>query len=193
MTYDRLKSLIERRGVHAEFGPAGEGWGIEQNPHELACFLMDMAMLDVRSVLEVGTGYRAGFSRFLRQDMGWSVTTLDIVDRPVAGGVEFVRLPHDASLEALERDVEIETFVRQRFAPRSFDLVFIDGDHAYESVWRDHLLYAPLARKVVAFHDIAGLRQCEGVKRFWSELETDNVVLIEPSPRAAGIGWYAVK
>ena len=56
-SYDDLKALIIQRGVHSEFGDAGEGFAIEQNPYELATFLVRMQELGVQSVLEIGTGY----------------------------------------------------------------------------------------------------------------------------------------
>jgi hypothetical protein len=60
----------------------------------------------------------------------------------------------------------VEKLLR-RLAGRRVDLLFIDGDHAYESVRQDFELYAPLTQHIVAFHDMIGT---EGVARFWNEL-----------------------
>lgn len=150
-TYDKLKALIEQRGVHEVFGAYGQGFGIEQNADELARFLVHMQELGVESVLEIGTGWRAGLARFLHDDMGWEVVSVDIHDYGHQhGGVTFV-----TGLESVEG---------------RFDLVLIDGDHSYDAVKRDHEVWGLHANKVIAFHDIAGLRDCEGVLEYWSEI-----------------------
>jgi hypothetical protein len=150
--YAELKALIEKRGVHAEFGDAGEGWGIEQNPHELATFLVRMQELGVQSVLEIGTGYKGGLSRFLAADMGWDVTTVDVKNYGhVFEGVHYI-------------------IGKNAWFDRRFDLVFIDGDHQYQSVHHDYRFYAPLATKAVGFHDMGGKRGCHGVLQFWLDM-----------------------
>jgi len=57
--------------------------------------------------------------------------------------------------------------LKDRLAGRMVDLLFIDGDHSYASVRADYELYAPLARHLIAFHDIFGT---VGVIQFWNEL-----------------------
>ena len=149
--------MIDQRGVHEVFGAPGEGWGIEQSSEELARFLVHMQALGVTSVLEIGTGWRAGLARFLHNDMGWRVTSVDIQNYGHQfGGITFI----SNTIAGFEYPVFNE----------KFDLVLIDGDHTYDAVHFDHDYYAKYAEKVVAFHDIAGLRDCEGVARYWTEL-----------------------
>jgi len=50
------------------------------------------------------------------------------------------------------------------YAP--FDVVMIDGGHAYDTVASDFRNYGPMARKAVVFHDIAQ----PGVKKLWTEI-----------------------
>lgn len=196
--YATLKALIEQRGVHEQLGPVGKGWGIEQNPHELATFLVRMQELGVQSVLEIGTGYKAGLARFLAHDMGWAVTTVDINDYGHSFmGIEFVvLLPHDALVWTGDDNSPFSDMSIQLKGNR-FDLVFIDGAHDYDSVKVDYETYAYCATKAIAFHDIAGLRECEGAYKFWLEMSEEfpnadyqfimNVA--EMSPQQAGIGW----
>lgn len=156
-TYDELKAMIERRGVHPVFGGSGEfDWFIEQNAHELAAFLVHMQALGVRSVLEIGTGWRAGLARFLHDDMGYKVVSVDIHDYGHKfDGIGFVQWE--------EGMIEGGGF-------STYDLVLLDGDHSYEAVKADHASWGTHATKVIAFHDIAGLRDCEGVKQYWRSI-----------------------
>ena len=48
------------------------------------------------------------------------------------------------------------------------NVLFIDADHAYESVKKDFGIYGFLTKNIIAFHDIR-TEQVE-VKRFWEEL-----------------------
>lgn len=190
MNYDPLKSAIERCGVHAVFGEPGEGWAIEQNPHELATFLVAMQALGVHSVLEIGTGYRGGLSRFLAAELGWEVTTVDIENYGHAfPGVHYL----------------IYATARPKFedwdgGDISYDLILIDANHTYESVKADWMYYAPFASKAIALHDIAGLRDCEGVAQFWYELAYQGddglhegyAEAIADNDQRGGIGWQVL-
>jgi hypothetical protein len=175
-TFDELKALIEKRGVHPEFGEPGESWGIEQNSFELATFLVRMQELNVQSALEIGTGYKGGLSRFLAHDMGWDVTTYDVQNY----GHVFTGVHYITGNGLLNID-------------KQFDLVFIDGDHSYDSVKWDYAKYTNLMLKATAFHDIAGLRGCEGVSQLWTEIKQSPLSLksgeiIAPA-KQSGIGW----
>jgi predicted O-methyltransferase YrrM len=55
------------------------------------------------------------------------------------------------------------------------DFLFIDGDHTYEGVKQDFLMYSPFVREggIIAFHDIVKHDHAEGceVDRFWREIK----------------------
>lgn len=63
------------------------------------------------------------------------------------------------------------------FFGRPLDVLFVDGDHAYEGVKRDYELYAPLVRSggLIAFHDIVDgpASSVGGVPRFWREIRDE--------------------
>jgi predicted O-methyltransferase YrrM len=181
-SYAELYALITQRGVHPEFGAAGEGWAIEQNPHELATFLVRCQELGVQSVLEIGTGYRGGLSRFLAQDMGWDVTTVDVQNYGHAfEKVHYVILATDPLSNGI-----------RYLSQRQYDLVFIDGDHRLDKVAADYSHHGLFADKVIAFHDIEGLRDCEGARQFWRELSSRPGIKARGTldlTAPAGIGW----
>src|SRR5574342_1398100 len=93
----------------------------------------------------------------MTETMGWEVTSIDqnAPQTPAPHARFILGTTHDAYPQV---------------AGQKFDLVLIDADHAYDAVTYDYSLYAPLAAKVVALHDIEGLRDCEGVAAFWREL-----------------------
>jgi predicted O-methyltransferase YrrM len=74
-------------------------------------------------------------------------------------------------------DLATRDAVRSFFDDRPLDVLFIDGDHSYDSVQRDYELYAPLVRDggLIAFHDIVDGPEelVGGVPRFWREVRSE--------------------
>jgi predicted O-methyltransferase YrrM len=72
---------------------------------------------------------------------------------------------------------ETRIAVQRYFRTQPLDMLFIDGDHAYDGVRRDYELYAPLVRPggLIAFHDIVEGPESSvgGVPRFWREVRSD--------------------
>ena len=62
--------------------------------------------------------------------------------------------------------------VSEKLGDRKIDFLFIDGDHTYEGVKKDFLIYSKFVRKggLIAFHDIRTVRPGCGVEEFWEEL-----------------------
>lgn len=164
---DRLTPLPVARQVESEFRP----------------FLDLLASTGVRSYLEVGA-YRGGtFYRVMRRlppgSLGVTVDdgrrTVMRNHRPVLAIVgdrlrgDGYRIEHVFG-DSQESDT-IATV--RRLAP--FDAVLIDADHRYAGARRDWESYGPMARRIVAFHDIAEEHTTRAgtrveVARLWREI-----------------------
>lgn len=72
-----------------------------------------------------------------------------------------------------------------------YDFVFIDADHSYDGVLKDIQLYAPLARKLLFFHDIRTTNN-EGLSVYRaitdSQIKLDYEIACEPHNNVMGIG-----
>lgn len=169
MTYEEL-----RPKTHVVLGGDATDGGIEQNAYELLKFTEFIREKKIQTYLEIGLaqGLTAGYM----QDLGLDVTGITI-DPYLLQREDFAVIIGDSH--------DPETVAK--VADRRFDLVFIDGDHSYESVKQDYENYGKLG-KFVAFHDIAGLRNCEGVKRFWGELQGQKLEFVAEGETRSGIG-----
>jgi predicted O-methyltransferase YrrM len=182
VNYHELRGVIEALGVHPVLGPVGQGYNIEQNPLELATLLSSIPA--PQTVLEIGTGYRAGLARFLSEHLGCQVTTVDRWEpqTPAPSARQLIGL---AETEAIVEQVRGE-----------YDLVVIDADHTYEATRQNYERYAEMGR-VVMLHDIAGLRDCEGVAQFWQEISRTKKghlrqnfhEVMDDTEFRAGLGW----
>lgn len=79
----------------------------------------------------------------------------------------------DRYIELMERFFLLHNFRQIRsksemaerlFAPRSVDMVFVDGDHEFESVDKDIRLWYPKVKKLICGHDY-GYADWPGVKQ----------------------------
>ena len=143
-----IAAKIAQRGLNIQDGEPGEGWLIQQNPQEAGAFLSWCMSRGVRSVLELGAGRAGGFARFMVEEMGWRVASVDVravSDHPG----EFI---HASTVDAYPE-----------LYGREFDLVFIDAAHAYTHALRDYCLYQHHA-PIVAMHDIAKRQKAPDAK-----------------------------
>jgi len=61
------------------------------------------------------------------------------------------------------------------FGGKKIDYLFIDGDHTYEGVKQDYIMFSPLVKEggIIAFHDIKTVREDCGVREIWEEVTKD--------------------
>jgi cephalosporin hydroxylase len=80
-------------------------------------------------------------------------------------------------IEGSSHDVNVLRRTAEVLDGRSLDILFIDGDHSYQGVRDDYLLYRDLVSTggLIAFHDIVedngGAFWSGGVPKFWSEIK----------------------
>ena len=153
---------------------------------EIAEFLAHVRVAEPRSVLEIGRGN--GGTLYLLARAAAPDALLVSLDNREDDRAHFRLLRSfargDQSVVIRRADSQSEETrdsVAKVFGPRQLDLLFIDGDHAYDGVRRDYELYAPLVRPggLIAFHDIVdGPESAVGdVPRFWREVKES---LVEP-------------
>ena len=113
-------------------------------------------------IVEIGVWHNAQ-KPFYRELLNAEHIGID-VNRTGPGHPDIVGNSHDPKTLAA---------LKARLAGRPIDLLFIDGDHTYDSVRRDYELYGPLAKYLVALHDISLVRWHDDpsdVIYFWQKL-----------------------
>jgi len=160
--------------------------------------------LNPKAIVEVGTANGGTLFLFARATHPDKIISVDLPGGSFGGGYHFSLIPFFRSLgkkdviqliRANSHSEETLAKVQSRLKGSEVDFLFIDGDHTYEGVEQDFLMYSPLVRKggIVAFHDIVTHDPTEGcaVDRFWNRIKQShrNVEIVEErNQKWAGIG-----
>ena len=141
--------------------------GLWQIPNQFASLLVFLSDKEIHSILEIGT-----FTGYTFAVMMTYLTRFVPEARGITADVD-----QSWSLKSAcngRFSARYVTGTSELFLGERFDLVFIDGDHAYQSVMQDYERVGRLAR-FCAFHDIND-QNVEvypgnelGVPRFWKE------------------------
>ena len=137
------------------------GTGVKhwQYPSQFAPYLAHAARLGVRSYLEIGVRHGGTF-----------LITKALLKPQRAVGVDIDRVPALAGHELLQADSRSRRFGRLA-ASQTWDLVLVDGNHAYDAVRSDVDTVLPHAN-AIALHDIVD-QASPGVRRAWAELQRE--------------------
>lgn len=154
--------------------------GLEQNEQELAMLVDFIQKKDIESYLEIGIA-KGDLMRYM-QELGLITYGITPDIRDSHEGLLNIYYGKSQDAEIIQRVSHLYTY--------SFDLIFVDGDHSYEAVKADYENYKGMCR-YMAFHDILGLRDCEGVAKLWQELKEKHKTLefiADERKYASGIG-----
>ena len=154
-----------------------------QIPEEIKALLEMLASNPPHTVLEIGTA--RGGTLFLLSRSATADARLASIDLPggtFGGGYERIWIPLVRSLPLRGQRLELiradshdpATYAQtlEWLAGAPLDFLLIDGDHRFEGVRRDFLMYGPLVRPggLIAIHDIVPGDEDKvgGVPAFWN-------------------------
>lgn len=179
---------FDNRRIYAKYEPymnKDEEVGLWQRPDELAPLIKHLLReCNIDSFLEVGT-FKASTFLIIR---------------------EFLRLKNK-NLKSLTIDPNrfvLDDFINHfninyrmtdiNSINEQYDLIFIDGDHSYNSVKADYQKALSLNPKYILFHDIND-KYCHGVVALWNEIKNIGMNNIEfkTNDEVMGLGLVILK
>jgi len=166
-----FEKIIKKYPTHHALGGRDKSGGLEQNAWEFNEFCKFLTLNKIKSILEIGMA-QGKFKEFMTNELNIKCEGIDIGNNP------FVDYVGKSSLKKIINKVG------------EYDLIFVDGDHSYEAVKADYKNYKSKC-KFMAFHDMLGLRDCEGVAKLWAELKKEHThweIANENKDIASGIG-----
>ena len=125
----------------------------------------------LNKIVEIGLGGFGGTHRLWREIFA-QVFTIEIDGNTIqkANSNQVFNSAKSYVIQANSHNPNVVTGLRNVLDKQQCDVLFIDGDHSYNGVKTDYLLYSSLVGKggVIGFHDAA--TDLYGVRRFLDEL-----------------------
>lgn len=181
----RVKKTGPINDLDKLFDLASKGWygmiAPIQSRNEFLSLLRTISNPKPRGVLEIGTASGGSLFMFTRIASDEAkIVSVDLPHGSFGGGYPEWKIPLYSSFSLPSQQLTLiradshaaDTFnkVNAYFDKQPVEFIFIDGDHTYEGVRSDFVMYQQLIKKsgFIAFHDI---EYAEGVSRFWSEVK----------------------
>ena len=220
----KLMTFIEKNGngtdIPIDFEPIDDdfsrfppNFGIQQNLEEFQLFIDTCNDLNLRkSILEIGFGYFGSSHMVLRHNFEY-VLSIDI-------SIERMRNFYFNALDFFGKDffdhnksffiqgdsslpqtlIKTQECIKKLSLATGLDVLFIDGNHTYESVLMDFHLYEKFVKidGLVAFHDFNNPMQNGGVPKFLLDLErggflNNRYTVLKKISVARNLGIYVLK
>jgi len=152
---NKILEKIKKYPNHIVLGGNDPSGGMQQNANELEKLCLFIKENNIKTYTEIGIA-KGLLLKFMKEEMGLIVQ-----------GITLEQLPEHENLPVIYGDsTKKETIQKANFS----DLYFIDGDHSYETVKMDYENYKTKCH-FMAFHDMLGYRNCEGVLKLWNDLK----------------------
>jgi cephalosporin hydroxylase len=151
----------------------GKGLKLWQYPHQLAAFAQKISELTIDSYLEIGCRFGGTFI-FLSELLAKRNPNLRAYACNIIQESDFLQQYHlFRAFSYIQLFSQEPLFIDMcRWLKPMF--VFIDGDHSYEGVQNDFLIFSQMPEtKYIAFHDIVS-DVCPGVVKIWQEMKQDD-------------------
>jgi cephalosporin hydroxylase len=147
----------------------GKGLFLWQYPKQYAPFIKFISDKKINSFYEIGCRWGGNFialSQILKQNNpDINLSCCDIIE-PSDLMKEYMKIENVTYHKGSSSSSDIIEKVRN-----NYDMVFIDGDHSYDGVWRDwNIFQDDLNAKYIIFHDIVS-DSCGGVVQLWNQIK----------------------
>lgn len=172
-------------------------YGALANEGELACLLALLNTMGPRVILEIGTWTGGSAWAFGQLPTAERIVTIDPSPQPQAKDT-LAGLHCEATQLRMSSQLP-DTYVAagQLVKPDLADVLFIDGDHLYESARHDFETYSSLVRPggLVVLHDTQGYPGVDLVQvpRLWAQIRpayrTTELVDKPGGPGGTGLVW----
>jgi len=162
-----------------------EELGLWQKPDQLAPLIKYLLNhCSINSFLEVGT-YKASTFLILREFLLLKNKNLQSLT------IDPYRLISDEFVNNFSINYQMADISS---IDKQYDLIFIDGDHSYNSVKTDYEKAISLNPKYILFHDIQD-KYCPGVVSLWHEIKKnkDNYIEFKTRDDIMGLGLIILK
>lgn len=162
---------------------------IQQVKQELYDFLMILLDKDIKNILQIGLGH-FGSTQFCLSLICDKVVTVEYDIKNISNYSDRELLYNQNVETFIYGDSANKSIIKKAEELGKYDCVFIDGNHSYEYVKKDHENYSKLVKVggIVAFHDAFLEGDRYGTPRVLSEL-SEEINYIRHS-NEVGIAYY---
>lgn len=163
--------------------------GALQKGYELYQLLAVVASLDPKVIVEIGSDQGGTLHALRGVAPTADLVSIDLPQGPFSTGHPLNPPDSAVILQADSHDPATLQTLCDYLDGRLIDVLFIDGDHTYEGVKLDYLMYSPLVNGIIVLHDIVQHKDpVVGVHRLWHELSGEKTEFVVEPLDWGGIG-----